>query len=94
MDDDFEPKPPALFYRAVRFALAAFAQPHTKLFVHCASGVHRGPMVALAILRVLGFSRADALRLLRARRPPADFPQPYLESVADFLAEWNAHQQS
>ena len=45
-------------------------------------------MMALAILRVLGYGRRDAVDLLRARRPVADFPDVYLDSVEAFLAEW------
>lgn len=90
-DDDLQPKPADYFRAAIRFALAALAQPRNKLLVHCASGVHRGPMVALAILRVLGFSRRDALRRLRAARPQANFPDVYLDSVEAFLAEWQTH---
>lgn len=89
-DDDFEPKPAELFFRGVRFALDALAQPHARILVHCASGIHRGPMMALAILRALGYARADALRLLQARRPQAEFPDVYLDSVEAFLAEWES----
>jgi len=88
MDDDFFPKPAALFHTGTRFALRALEQRGSKVFVHCASGVHRAPMVALAILRVLGYGRRDAVDLLRARRPVADFPDVYLDSVEAFLAEW------
>lgn len=90
MDDDFFPKPAHLFDGGVRFALKALEQRGSKVFVHCASGVHRAPMVALAILRVLGYGRRDAVDLLRARRPVADFPDVYLDSVEAFLAEWEA----
>ncbi len=89
-DDDFLPKPAELFFRGVRFALDALARPSTKLLVHCASGIHRGPMVALAILRALGYRRREALRLIRARRPQSDFPDVYLDSVDAFLAEWES----
>ncbi|MGH9813378.1 MAG: hypothetical protein ACRD4T_09620, partial [Candidatus Acidiferrales bacterium] len=68
--------------------LKAYEQPEGKVLIHCASGVHRAPMVALAILRVLGYGRRDAVDLLRARRPAADFPDVYLDSVEAFLAEW------
>ncbi|MCI0402802.1 MAG: dual specificity protein phosphatase family protein [Acidobacteria bacterium] len=88
MDDDFFPKRTELFHEGARFALKAFEQPGSKLLVHCASGVHRGPMVALAILRVLGYGRRDAVDLLRARRPTVDFPDVYLDSVEMFVAEW------
>jgi protein-tyrosine phosphatase len=87
-DDDLEPKPPSYFHPGIRFALEVLSRPETKLLVHCASGIHRGPLLALAILRVLGFDRHDALRLLRTRRPQADFPEVYLDSVEAFLAEW------
>lgn len=90
MDDDFFPKPADLFHVGARFALRAYEQPESKLLVHCASGVHRGPIVALAILRVLGYGRRDAVNLLRARRPTVDFPDVYLDSVEAFLAEWEA----
>jgi len=88
MDDDFFPKPAKLFHTGTRFALKALEQRGSKVFIHCASGVHRAPMVALAILRVLGYGRRDAVDLLRARRPVADFPDVYLDSVEAFLAEW------
>ena len=90
MDDDFQPKPADLFRAGARFALKAYERPASSLLVHCASGVHRAPMVALAILRVLGYGHRDALDLLRARRPVADFPDVYLDSVEAFLAEWEA----
>ena len=92
MDDDYHPKPAELFFRGVRFALAALEQPQTKLLVHCASGIHRGPMVALAILRALGTPRLEALWLLRARRPQVDFPEVYLDSVEAFLADWDVRE--
>jgi len=90
MDDDFFPKPADLFHTGTRFALKALEQHGAKVFVHCASGVHRGPMVALAILRVLGYGRRDAVDLLRSRRPVADFPDVYLDSIEAFLSEWEA----
>lgn len=87
-DDDYTPKPAGLFQLAVDFALAALAEPRNKVLVHCASGIHRGPMVMLAILRVLGFSQHDAMRMVVARRPQAEFPDVYVESVENFIAEW------
>lgn len=87
-DDDFQPKPAEFFFQGVRFALDALERPENKVLVHCASGIHRGPMLVLAILRVLGYGRHDAISLLRARRPQVDFPEAYLDSVEAFLAEW------
>ncbi len=85
VDDDFEPKPAAIFARGVDFALAALEEDGTKLLVHCAAGVHRAPMMTLALLGVMGWSVEDAMRLVEARRPVADFADVYVRSVEDFL---------
>jgi hypothetical protein len=84
-DDDFEPKPSALFRRGVRFAQAALDEPGSKLFIHCAAGVHRAPMMALAILGSIGWKLEDAMRLIERRRPVADFAEVYVRSVEQFL---------
>src|ERR1700730_16573259 len=55
-DDDFEPKPAALFRRGVEFAQAALAEAEAKLLIHCAAGVHRAPMMALALLASMGWT--------------------------------------
>src|SRR5215831_9850482 len=52
-DDDFQPKPPELFEHAVGFAVAALEDAESKIFIHCAAGVHRAPMMTLALLRIL-----------------------------------------
>jgi protein-tyrosine phosphatase len=85
IDDDFEPKPPEVFERGVEFALAALEEDRTKLFVHCAAGVHRAPMMELALLSVMGWSLEDAADLIEARRPAADFADVYVRSVEEFL---------
>ena len=85
VDDDFEPKPSAIFARGVDFGLAALEEEDTKLLVHCAAGVHRAPMMTLALLGVMGWSVEDAMRLVEARRPVADFAEVYVRSVKDFL---------
>jgi protein-tyrosine phosphatase len=85
VDDDFEAKPPEVFARGVKFALAALEEPDSKLFVHCAAGVHRAPMMALALLGVLGWSLEDGMDLIEGRRPVADFADVYVRSVEKFL---------
>src|ERR1039458_4056589 len=85
VDDDFEPKPPEVFARGVEFALAALEANGAKLFVHCAAGVHRAPMMALALLGVMGWTVEDAMDLSEARRPAADFAEVYVRSVEEFL---------
>jgi protein-tyrosine phosphatase len=84
-DDDFEPKPAKLFQRGVNFALEALEDAEAKLFIHCAAGVHRAPMMALAVLASLGWNLDDAMHLIEKRRPAADFAEVYVNSVESFL---------
>ena len=50
-DDDFLPKDPELFQAGVDFVQDAFKErADAKVFIHCAAGVHRAPMMALAVL--------------------------------------------
>lgn len=85
IDDDFEPKPAEVFERGVSFALEALDTAGAKVFIHCAAGVHRAPMMALALLSVMGWPIEDAMDLIEARRPVADFAEVYVRSVEDFL---------
>jgi protein-tyrosine phosphatase len=87
IDDDFQPKSTDVFQRGVDFALDALDEEGTKLFVHCAAGVHRAPMMTLAILCSLGWEVADALQLIESRRPVVDFADVYVNSVKRFLHE-------
>jgi protein-tyrosine phosphatase len=85
VDDDFAPKRAEVFARGVEFALAALEENGTKLFVHCAAGVHRAPMMTLALLGVMGWTMEDAMNLIETRRPAADFAAVYVRSVERFL---------
>lgn len=87
IDDDFQPKSPEIFQRGVDFALEALDKEGTKLFIHCAAGVHRAPMMTLAILCSLGWNVEDAQQLIEARRPVVDFADVYVSSVKGFLEE-------
>lgn len=87
IDDDFQPKSPEVFQRGVDFALEALDAEGTKVFVHCAAGVHRAPMMTLAILCSLNWKLADALLLLEGKRPVVDFADVYVNSVKRFLQE-------
>jgi len=84
-DDDFEAKPPALFQRGVDFAQAALEGKDAKLLIHCAAGVHRAPMMALAVLGSMGWGLENAMELIERRRPVADFAGVYVRSVEEFL---------
>ena len=85
IDDDFQPKPPVVFQRGVDFAAEALKEDGTKLFIHCAAGVHRAPMMALAVLCASGWMPETARELIEKRRPVVDFADVYVRSVERFL---------
>ncbi len=87
VDDDFQPKPPAVFERGVAFALEALDQDGGKLLIHCAAGVHRAPMMTLAILCSLSWKLGEAMQLIEKRRPVVDFADVYVRSVQRFLEQ-------
>jgi hypothetical protein len=85
VDDDFEPKDPDIFRRGVKFALAAMEKPEAKIFIHCAAGVHRAPMMALAVLRTLGYELDDAKQIIQTKRYVVDFADVYVRSVERYM---------
>jgi protein-tyrosine phosphatase len=87
IDDDFQPKPPEVFERGVAFARQALEIADTKLLVHCAAGVHRAPMMALAILGSMGWKLGQAMDVIESRRPVVDFADVYIDSVKGYLQE-------
>ena len=87
IDDDFQPKSPKVFQRGVEFAREALDEQDTKLLIHCAAGVHRAPMMSLAVLCSLSWTLQDAMRLIVARRPVVDFADVYVRSVERFLEQ-------
>jgi protein-tyrosine phosphatase len=89
-DDDFLPKPPQLFQAGVDFALAALEEPDARIYIHCAAGVHRAPMMTLAILRVLGWPLEKAKDTILERRYVVDFADVYVESVEEFVKVYEA----
>ncbi len=84
-DDDFLPKSPELLGRGVDFALQALEDPEVRVYIHCAAGVHRAPMMTLAVLCALDFEIEAAMVLIETRRPVVDFADVYVESVRRFL---------
>ena len=85
IDDDFQPKPPEVFQRGVDFAVQALEAEANKLFIHCAAGVHRAPMMTLAVLCTSGWTPETARELIEKRRPVVDFADVYVRSVERFL---------
>jgi hypothetical protein len=62
------------------------AEPYgARLYVHCAAGVHRAPMMTLAVLCAMGFEIDAAMVLIETQRPVVDFADVYVESVRRFL---------
>jgi len=86
IDDDFQPKPAEVFQRGVDFARQALDEEGSKLFVHCAAGIHRAPMMTLAILCSLSWNLDDAMGLIESRRPVVDFADVYVNSVRQYVA--------
>jgi protein-tyrosine phosphatase len=86
-DDDFQFKPPEIFQKGVDFALQALDESGSKLYVHCAAGVHRAPMMTLAILCSAGWDLDEAMQLIEARRPVVDFADVYVRSVRRYLQQ-------
>lgn len=89
-DDDFQFKPPELFQRGVEFALDALEHPNGKVFIHCAAGVHRAPMMTLAIMRAMGWELSEAKKLIQKRRTVVDFADVYVRSVEEFMKGYAA----
>jgi protein-tyrosine phosphatase len=87
IDDDFQPKPPDILQRGVDFATEALGEAGTRLFIHCAAGVHRAPMMTLAVLCSIGWTQEAARELIEKRRPVVDFADVYVRSVEKFLDE-------
>jgi len=85
VDDDFQPKPPEIFQRGVDFVQEALEQDQSKIFIHCAAGVHRAPMMTLAVLCSLGWKLNAAIQMIENERPVADFAEVYVVSVERFL---------
>lgn len=86
-DDDFQPKPPELFQRGVEFARAALDVDETKVYIHCAAGVHRAAMMTLALLGAMGWEMEEAMETVQGRRPVVDFADVYLGSVKKYLRQ-------
>ena len=85
VDDDFKPKSVQVFQRGVDFALKALEEDGTKLFIHCAAGVHRAPMMTLAVMCAIGWNLEEAMETIQGRRYVVDFADVYVESVRRFV---------
>lgn len=69
-EDDGERKGAEWFEWGVQAACSILGRPDTRLLVHCAGGVNRGPSMAYAVLRVcFGMEPGEAWRAIKAVRP-------------------------
>lgn len=87
-EDDFQPKSAELFQRGVDFAMHALEDPDAKVFIHCAAGVHRAPMMALAVLCARGWPLVDAVKEIEEKRDVVDFANVYVRSVEEFMKSY------
>src|SRR5260370_34426982 len=78
VDDDFQLKPPEVLERGVEFARAALEEPEGRLYIHCAAGVHRAPMMTLAVLGAMGWGMEAAQVMIEARPPAVGFAEVYV----------------
>ena len=93
-DDDFQPKSAALLDAGVQFAQKALASPGNKVYIHCAAGVHRAPMMTLALLRAEGWTLDDACETVQSLRPVVDWAEVYVESVERYIASLEANAET
>jgi hypothetical protein len=70
--DDDQSKPDSWFAKGIEAALGEIAKPGRKVYCHCTAGINRGPSMAYAVMRALGFSGSDAEECIRAARPGAN----------------------
>lgn len=87
IDDDFQPKSTEIFQQGIDFAENALQDPDAKVFIHCAAGVHRAPMMTLALLCSQGWDIDKAMEHLQTLRPVVDFAEVYVESVRRYLQD-------
>jgi protein-tyrosine phosphatase len=59
------------------------------VFVHCREGVQRSPMVACAVLLRMGWSLAEAYRLVSSRRPVTAISEGQLRALKQLESQIN-----
>ena len=83
---------PQTAHQASNTTTRALDEPEGKVYIHCAAGVHRAPMMTLAIMRVLGWPLEDAKTLIQQRRYVVDFADVYVQSVEAFVRGYEAER--
>jgi protein-tyrosine phosphatase len=93
-DDDFQPKSPEFLKRGVDFALDAMKEKKNKIFIHCAAGVHRAPMMTLAVMGAMGYDLRQSQTTIQRMRPVVDWAAVYVASVEKFIREYDRVAES
>lgn len=83
--DDLLPKPVDVIERGVNFAKHVLRRKGSRLYIHCAAGMHRAPLMTVAVLCSQGWDLRDAMRHIRRCRKVASFPDVYTRSVERYL---------
>ena len=66
----------------------------SRVYVHCAYGVHRAAAMGSCILIAQGYDPQSAMDLVRAKRPQADPYAFYIRPrILKFAAEWEKDRQ-
>lgn len=77
-------------HRGVKAALEII-QNGSKVYAHCASGVHRGVTMGAAILIAQGHDPHAAMELIKEKRPVADPYAFYIRPrILKFASQWNS----
>ena len=58
-----------------------------------AAGVHRAPMMTLAVMRAIGWKLHEAQKHIFTNRPVVDFADVYVQSVEDFVRVYNPKEK-
>jgi Dual specificity phosphatase, catalytic domain len=66
--DDGKSKPDEWFRKGIGFVLTSLAVPKARVLIHCMLGVSRSPSMTYAVLRSLGHTGDDAVKLIRKAR--------------------------
>ncbi len=67
-EDDGAPKGDEWFGKGAPYGVSVLEKPNTKLLCHCAAGINRGPSMAFAIMRLMGFESLNAYSTIKMAR--------------------------
>lgn len=87
MWDNGKPQSPDAWSAAAEWAARALDDdPDAGVLIHCQQGRRRSVLVGYAVLRLRGYSPADAARAILTARPVTQLVPAYRKSVEDWLS--------